>query len=415
MQSIKKFKEDKLKDVCVLVTDGTHDSPKLQKEGIPFIKGKHISKGYIDFDNCDYIRYDDHLQVIKRSKPERGDILFSNIGSVGDTAFIDTDIEFSIKNVALLKPNTEKILNKYLYYCVKSEEFQNKIKSILSGVAQPFIGLDTLRNFTIKYHKDLTDQANISSILSAYDDLIENNTRRIRILEEMAQAIYREWFVEFRLPAVAGAPGVKLRKTTPEEKKAIGKDVIPERWGVVELGEIAHQVRRSIKPNGLNSTVNYIGLEHLPRKSIALSEWEKTSYIGSTKLSFQKREVLFGKIRPYFHKVGIAPVNGLCSSDIIVISPIEVKHTNIILSITSSDHFVKYATITSQGTKMPRANWDVLKKYPVVMPGTNIIDRFNRIVGNMIDLIHKLIFRNHNLRQTRDLLLPKLVSGEVEV
>jgi type I restriction enzyme S subunit len=105
-----------LEDLCALVTDGTHDSPKLQSEGVPFIKGKHISSGFIDFDNCDYITYDDHLKVIARSNPEKGDTLLSNIGSVGDAAFVNVDFEFSIKNVALLKPDPAKVEPRYLYY-----------------------------------------------------------------------------------------------------------------------------------------------------------------------------------------------------------------------------------------------------------------------------------------------------------
>ena len=80
-----------LQDLCVQVTDGTHDSPKLQPRGVPFVKGKHISGGFIDFDNCDYISHEDHLKVIARSKPERGDTLLSNIGSVGNAAFVNVD------------------------------------------------------------------------------------------------------------------------------------------------------------------------------------------------------------------------------------------------------------------------------------------------------------------------------------
>jgi type I restriction enzyme, S subunit len=93
-----------LASLCRQVTDGTHDSPKLLTSGVPFVKGKHISSGRINFDECDFISEADHIKVIERSKPERGDTLFSNIGSVGDCAFVDDDREFSIKNVALFKP-----------------------------------------------------------------------------------------------------------------------------------------------------------------------------------------------------------------------------------------------------------------------------------------------------------------------
>ena len=94
-----------LPEICELVTDGTHDSPKLLPAGIPFIKGKHISSGRIDFDSCDFISEQDHLKCIKRVKPQSNDILFSNIGSVGDAARVTDNVEFSIKNIALFRPD----------------------------------------------------------------------------------------------------------------------------------------------------------------------------------------------------------------------------------------------------------------------------------------------------------------------
>jgi type I restriction enzyme S subunit len=115
---------DRLDHLCLLVTDGTHDSPTLQPSGVPFIKGKHISGGFVDFDNCDYITFKDHIKAIQRSKPEYGNILFSNIGSVGDAAYINTQSEFSIKNVALFKPDPRVVNSKYLYYVVIGPKFR---------------------------------------------------------------------------------------------------------------------------------------------------------------------------------------------------------------------------------------------------------------------------------------------------
>ena len=136
--------------------------------------------------------------------------------------------------------------------------------------------------------------------LSPYDDLIENNTRRIKILEEMAQAIYREWFVEFRFPGHEQAPMVESE---------LG--LIPQGWEVGTLEDLAESVRRNIKPSDINQKTPYFGLEHLPRKSIALSNWDSVDSINSAKLGFKKGEILFGKIRPYFHKVGVAPLDGI--------------------------------------------------------------------------------------------------------
>jgi len=184
-----------LQDVCTLVTDGTHDTPKTLDSGVPFIKAKQINDGIIEFDECEFISYEDHLKVISRSKPEKGDTLFAHIGaSLGEAAYVNTDLEFSIKNVALFKPDPKKIVPRYLYYLVINNEFQDGIKNRRTGSAQPFVSLDILRTNPIRFIEDVPTQRRIADILSAYDDLIENNKRRIRILEQMAQGLYQKWF-----------------------------------------------------------------------------------------------------------------------------------------------------------------------------------------------------------------------------
>ncbi len=390
--------------VCTLVTDGTHDTPRVIEDGYPLIKAKEITSGWIDFTSCDHISLEEHLKVIARSKPEYGDTLFAHIGaSLGATAYVNTVREFSIKNIALFKPNSALINSKYLYYYVRSSHFQNRIKNSRTGSAQPFLSLDMLRNFEIEIIEDKDVQIRVSSILSAYDDLIENNTRRIQILEEMAQAIYREWFVNFHFPGHAG-----IRMVESE----LG--MIPEGWQKSTIGAICKEVRRNISPENIDQETPYIGLEHIPRHSLALSEWGTAKDVVSTKLAFGKNEILFGKIRPYFHKVGPAPVDGVCSSDTIVIHPSTDNLFGLTLMTVFSDDFVSRATLTSQGTKMPRANWEVLQKYPVVIPSEELLLEFNRMVKNPIELIQNLLFQNRNLRRQRDLLLPHLIKGESE-
>lgn len=393
-----------LESLCQLVTDGTHDSPKLQSEGVPFIKGKHISGGFIDFENCDYITYEDHLKVIARSKPEQGDTLFSNIGSVGDVAYVTTTKEFSIKNVALFKPDREKVDPRYLYYLLKSPDVQGGLLSHRSGSAQPFIGLSVLRQYKVHYHASLPVQHRIASILSAYDDLIANNTRRIAILEEMARRLYEEWFVHFRFP---GHEGIRMVESE------IGE--VPEGWEPTKLGDFAIEVRESIDPATVPPETPYVGLEHIPRRSITLSQWGDPASVDSTKLRFRRGEILFGKIRPYFHKVSVAPFDGICSSDTIVIRPTEKRWFAMVLCCTSSDRFVDHASQTSQGTKMPRANWKVLTEYPLPRPPTERLEQFNSFVEAIVDQTRTLMLQSANLRAQRDLLLPKLISGEIDV
>jgi type I restriction enzyme S subunit len=184
---------------------------------------------------------------------------------------------------------------------------------------------------------------------------------------------------------------------------------------VKRLGELVDQIRDGINPDSIDPNTPYFGLEHLPRKSITLSDWGIASEVQSTKLIFKKDDILFGKIRPYFHKIGIAPLPGVCSSDIIVIRPQSTNWLGLVLCCTSSGEFVEQATATSQGTKMPRANWDVLVKYQLAFPPQPIMRQFNEFIIEIVSLLQNFIFRNKSLRRTRDLLLPKLISGELDV
>jgi type I restriction enzyme S subunit len=392
----------RMEEICILVTDGTHDSPKLQKEGVPFIKGKNISGGAVDFSACDFITPEDHAEACRRVKPQRGDILFSNIGSVGDTAVVRDDREFSIKNVALFRPDRRKVDQSYFYYLVLSPEFRANVMNVRSGSAQPFITLGNLRSFEVGYVEDIAVQQRIASILSAYDELIENNQRRIRILEDMARSLYREWFIHFRYPG---------HESVPLVASPLGP--IPQGWEVKKLGEIAENMRRNVPKGQLDEPQPYVGLEHIPRRSLALDAWETATDLGSNKLAFKKGEILFGKIRPYFHKVSVAPFAGLCSADTIVIRARSPEHYAIVVACVSSDAFVAHATATSNGSKMPRANWHVLKEYQVAIPTGKLAARFSSLVCDAVAQQQALVFQTHNLRRTRDLLLPRLLSGQV--
>lgn len=138
--------------------------------------------------------------------------------------------------------------------------------------------------------------------------------------------------------------------------------------------------------------------------------------LGSNKLEFKKDEVLFGKIRPYFHKVSVAPFDGLCSADTIVIQAHEKpEHYAIVVGCVSSDEFVALATATSNGSKMPRANWSVLEEHLIAIPPLSVASQFSAVIEPAIQQMQALIFQIQNLRRTRDLLLPRLLSGQINV
>jgi type I restriction enzyme S subunit len=286
---------------------------------------------------------------------------------------------------------------RYCYYLLKTLALERYDV----GASNPTLNRNHLHELDVRVPFPVV-QERIASILSAYDDLIENNTRRIAILEEMARRIFEEWFVHFRAPGCEGLPMID---------SPFGP--IPKGWEVKHLGQLADDIRDPADPRALDSGTAYVGLEHIPRRSTTFVEWGEAGDVSSLKLRFRCGDILFGKIRPYFHKCAVVPVEGVASSDAIVIRPRPREVRAFAASVVSSDTFVAHAVQTSNGTKMPRADWKVLRQFPVPTP--QIARQYEMAVWPMIELGMAVSAQNRNLRAQRDLLLPKLISGEIDL
>lgn len=265
---------------------------------------------------------------------------------------------------------------RYVYYALMHNYVE--LSGRAKGSAQTNLNAGLVKEFEIPDF-DLPTQKRIADILSAYDDLIENNRRRVEILEESARLIFKERFGE--------------EDTT----------------GV--LADICEEIRRAVKPSDVAVDTPYIGLEHMPRRSISLCQWEGAGKVTSTKHGFNEGEILFGKIRPYFHKVGLAFVDGVASSDAIVIRPLKAELRNYVLLTVSSDDFVAAASQgMKEGSKMPRADWGLLLKYPVPIPAEKTLANFNQLIEPIMQQLKALCFTNRKLAEARDVLLPKLMN-----
>jgi type I restriction enzyme S subunit len=287
----------------------------------------------------------------------------------------------------------------------------------------------------------LSEQRAIAHILGTLDDKIELLRRMNETLEAMARALFKSWFVDFdpvidnALAAGNPIPGelqekAKRRLALGERRKPLPEHIrrlfpdrfvdselgpIPDGWRVGTLGDVAEHVRRGIQPNEIQPGTPYIALEHMPKRCIALSEWEVADGVESNKFEFKRGEILFGKLRPYFHKVGVAPVDGVCSTDIIVVKPRHENWFGFVLGHVSSVEFVEYTTMVSTGTKMPRTNWQDMARYEVVLPPDYIVAAFTKLVRPAIDQIVTRIHESRILAALRDALLPKLIRGEIKI
>lgn len=294
--------------------------------------------------------------------------------------------------------DSSKLSTRFLYYALKPA--LSLFQSASIGAATQYLTKPILENFQISL-PSIESQNKIVSILSVYDDLIENNRRRIQLLEEAARLLYQEWFVRLRFPG-------------HEHAKIV--DGVPEGWDQQQIRSICPEIRTGVDPASLDPKTPYIGLEHIPRRSISLSSWSNVEEVNSRKYRYQEGDILFGKIRPYFHKVGIAFNSGVTSSDSIILRPISFLYHPFLLMMVSSDGFVSEVSKTmKEGTKMPRADWKFIEQKKISIPPDPLLSAFNTYIEPIISQLKTLSLCNIQLQEARDLLLPRLMNGVIPV
>ncbi len=253
----------------------------------------------------------------------------------------------------------------------------------------------------------LPTQHNIASILSAYDDLIENNTRRIAILEEMAQALYREWFVHFRFP---GHEQVRMMESE------LGP--VPEGWGVKRLGELADVNATNIRRGHEPEVIQYVDIASVSPGQVDNIETMAFSEAPSrARRRVKDGDIIWSMVRPNRKSYSVIlspPPDMVVSTGFAVISAIAAPYTYIYHAVTTDD-FVGYLTSRATGAAYPAVNAIDFENAAVLLPSNALLESFHVLVKNLFHLKHTLQQRNVNLRRTRDLLLPKLVSGEADV
>ncbi len=319
-------------------------------------------------------------------------------GLLGSAAFIpESDKYLHNQRLGLVRINPKITDRTFLYYLFNMDVVRQQIRNSSSGTKVRHTSPERIYAVKIEL-PDLDIQKKIAAILSAYDDLIENNKRRIALLEKMAEEIYCEWFVRMRFP---GHKKVKFVKG------------VPEGWEVRPIASISGEIRKGVKKKDLSDSEKYLGLEHIPREQITIIESATGDSVESNKLLFQERDILFAKIRPYLHKVALVHFSGACSSDAIVIRPKSREFEGFLLFTVFSKTFIELATTASKGTKMPRADWDFLKKLEIKIPDDELLEAFQRHFDKAFTQIINLVKSNEILAASRDRLLPRLISGKL--
>lgn len=341
--------------------------------------------------------------LLRKGKLQRGDIVYTTRGTVGNSALYSESVPFENirinSGMVILRCHEDIVDKQYLYQVLKSEYFRPYFKKYCTGSAQPQLPIINFSKIEINI-PEMAAQRRIAGILSAYDNLIENNRKQIKLLEEAAQRLYKEWFVDLRFP------GYEHTRIT---------DGVPEGWKAATLGDICSIRKNTLSPSKIDSGLPYIGLGHMPRKDICLSEWGDSSEVNSNKFRYYEDDILFGKIRPYFHKVGFAINNGMASTDAIILKSENGLWALLLMTVSSID-FVNYTSQKcKEGAKMPRADWNQMKAYPILIAHVGVQKLFENQIYIITRNIKALALQSRILAEARDRLLPKLMSGEVEV
>ncbi len=412
----------KLRNISEAIVDCEHKTAPIEVLGIPSIRATDIKNGRIDFQNANKVSEETYREWTKRMEPCPGDLILSREAPVGEVGIVPADVKLCLgQRTVLIRPNREKVSPRYLLYLLLTREMKHEMICRAEGSVVPHLNMSDIRALKIPILPPLDEQYRIANILGTLDDKIEINRQMNETLETTVQAIFKSWFVDFD-PVKAKMDGrkpigmdIETAALFPSrfQDSPLGK--IPEGWRVGTLDGIAENVRRSVKASEIKPSECFIGLEHMPRRNIALSQWQIDAEIASNKYRFKQGEILFGKLNPHFHKVGIAPVDGVCSTDILVIQPIDARWFGVVLSLVSSEKFVAYTDACSKGTTMPRTNWKDMSRYKAALSTVEIAEKFTKSIQPFIERIIENIHQSRTLSRIRDTLLPELLSGETHV
>jgi type I restriction enzyme S subunit len=411
--------EAPLGDCMEAIIDYRGKSPKKTKCGVPLVTARVIKNGRI-LPAGEFVAETDYDAWMRRGLPEAGDVVVTTEAPLGEVAQIRDPRVALAQRVILLRPKADLLSKQFLALLLQGPVMQHRLAARATGTTVLGIRQSELRKVLLPLPPTDWQQA-VVRVLSALDDKIDLNGEMNRTLEAMAQAIFRSWFVDFD-PVVAKSEGrepfgmdAATAALFPDRFVESELGPIPEGWEVTTFGTVARLRRQVVDPANLDPELPYVGLEHIPRQHVVLTDWGSASDVSSAKTAFRQRDILFGKLRPYFHKVVEAPMGGVCSTDILVICPNESTDHGLVLALASSAEFVAHADSGSSGTRMPRARWEHMQRFAVAWPPFALRERFTSLLAPMMDLANGNTRESQTLASLRDLLLPKLLSGEIRV
>ena len=387
---MEEWKECKLSEIMDLIGGGTPktSNPDYWGGDIPWISVKDFNgeRRYVGDTEKKITKLG--LENSSTKILSKGDIIISARGTVGELAIIPSDMAFNQSCYGLRAKDF--VDSCFLYYLLKQSV--NILKHNTHGSVFDTITRETFENISVKL-PPLPTQQKIAAILSSLDDKIELNNKINTNLEQQAQALFKNWFVDFE------PFGGKM----------------PEGWKVGKLSDILCLKKKPIQSRE-DTSLPYLPIDLISIKSLAIREVRPNEEALSSLLRFDENDILIGAMRVYFHRVAIAPFDGITRTTCFVLEPFNPNYFAYAAITCNQDLAIDYAQKTSKGSTMPYAVWEGgLGDFEIPIPDEVTAAKFNNIVKPLLEQIKKSYFENKILQEIRESLLPKLMNGETVV
>lgn len=368
-----------------------------------FLNTKNVPSQGFDFANVDFISKESD-ELLRKGKLERNDIVMTTRGTIGNVAHFNDNVPFDCMRInsgmVILrsKPEVDRL---YLYTLIKSQVFNLQLQNVSSGSAQPQLPIKDLREIELNL-PDLPAQKKIASIFGAYDEKIENNNKIIKNLEETAQTIFNEWFVNFKFP---GYEKVKMVDSEMGE--------IPEGWVIKKISELSTVILGGTpsreKPEYWNGNIPWINSGEINKLRI-LEATEHITELGLNKSNarlIKSGATVLAITGATLGQVSRLEINSTANQSVIgIYDENNVLNEYLYLYILSNIHDLISG---ASGGAQQHINKKIVEDYEILIPLDDVIKDFNKKINSIFLLIKKLFEENISLKSQRDLLLAKLI------
>ena len=398
----------KLKDCCISIADGDHQPPPKADVGVPFVTISNIDAfNSLNFENAMHVPREYYDGLDPKRRATTGDVLYSVVGSFGIPVLIKDEAPFVFqRHIAILRPDKTMLDSRFLYYTMRGKDFYHRADAAAIGAAQRTISLSALKNLETPL-PPLPVQRRIADILSAYDDLIENNRKQIKLLEEAAQRLYKEWFIDLRFPGHEHTPIV---------------NGIPAGWKFMTMGEVCETVgggtpstqKREYYDGG---NIFWVTPSDITQNNcLILRRTEKKITHAGLKNSSAKLLPPYAILMTSRATVGyFAVCKHSVSTNQGFISCVPHDDTMryfLLLNLMARVDEIRKKAV---GATYLEINKSTFRQLVILVPPLWLLTQFSKHIQCLVTKMESICQEMDNLVIVRDRLLPKLMRGKIEL